>query len=268
MKLPTHVRHVRETGSTNHDLLALLREGTPSITAILTDHQTAGRGRLGRRWHDDDMAESSPAAGLTPQAMMGSISFRWDEGHAGLPLVPFAAGLATLDLVVSVLGSESGVGLGWPNDVIVQRDDRWRKLAGILVESVPLPEPPTLGVVVGVGLNLWPVVRSDPEVRSRAISVAELFGDNETGRSVVSNVVAFGRLLTALEVRLSDLRTDPRSLMSAYRASCVTLGQRVEFQTSDGPATGVARDVVDTGEILVETSAGSVAVSVGDVQPL
>ncbi|MBT8241903.1 MAG: biotin--[acetyl-CoA-carboxylase] ligase [Acidimicrobiia bacterium] len=268
MNLPSHVRHVPDTGSTNQDLLDLLKAGATEVRAILADHQTAGRGRLGRSWHDEPEVEVGPGGPSGPQAMTGSIALRWnDAADPGLPLVPFAAGLATLDVVHAILGDGSGVGLGWPNDVIVRRGGVWRKLAGVLVETVPLPETSSFGVVVGVGLNLLPVVSAPPEVCARAISLSEL-RTGEARRKNDSNVDIFLRLLSTLETRMASLRRNPRSFMDTYRASCITIGERVAYQTSDGPREGLAEGVADSGEILIGTATGTVAVSVGDVQAL
>src|SRR5690606_4295566 len=44
------IRRVKETGSTNADVLGLARDGAPEGVVLVTDHQTAGRGRSGRRW--------------------------------------------------------------------------------------------------------------------------------------------------------------------------------------------------------------------------
>jgi biotin-(acetyl-CoA carboxylase) ligase len=200
--------------------------------------------------------------------MMGSIAVPWaDLGDPAVPLVPFAAGLATLDLVQSVLGDESGVGLGWPNDVIVKRDSRWRKLAGILVESSPLPDTSGVVVVVGVGLNIWPVVSAPSDVNLRAISLAEL-GPAEPNSAVEmpSNAQAFMRLESALRERIRSLRADRTAMMRSYRGQCLTVGQTVSFETSRGTRTGVANGVADTGEILIRIPGGIEAVSVGDVR--
>ncbi len=268
MKLPSHVRHVPETGSTNQDLLDLLRDGVHETTAILADHQTAGRGRLGRVWHDESVIETKQSRTPRPQAMMGSVAIEWDvPSDPAVPLVPFAAGLATLDLVQTVLGDESGVGLGWPNDVIVKRDDLWRKLAGILVESAPLPDTSGLVVVVGVGLNIWPVVSAPSDVNVRAVSLAELAPPEPNSPvEMPSNVEAFIRLQSALRERISDLRADRVAMMSSYRARCLTIGETVSFETTNGTREGVADDVADTGEILIRTPGDTVSVSVGDVR--
>ncbi len=255
-----------ETGSTNQDLLDLLRVGERETTAILADHQTAGKGRLGRAWHDESVVNTNEFGAPLPQSMMGSIAVLWDDiSDPSVPLVPFAAGLAVLDLVESVLGDGSGVGLGWPNDVIVKRDGRWRKLAGILVESSPLRNSSSV-VVIGVGLNIWPVVSAVSEVTMRAVSLAELRRPEPEGPvELPSNTEAFLRLESVLLKRLADLRADPAQIMYTYRALCLTTGETVRYETSQGTREGVAEDVADTGEILIRTADGTASVSVGDV---
>ena len=47
------LRHVEVTGSTNVDLVAEARAGVCGPVVLVADHQSAGRGRLGREWDDD-----------------------------------------------------------------------------------------------------------------------------------------------------------------------------------------------------------------------
>ena len=59
-----HVARVAETGSTNADLVAAARRGAPFGTVLVADHQTAGRGRLGRRW------DAPPGASLLVSVLL------------------------------------------------------------------------------------------------------------------------------------------------------------------------------------------------------
>jgi BirA family transcriptional regulator, biotin operon repressor / biotin---[acetyl-CoA-carboxylase] ligase len=124
------VWHVRVTGSTNTDLIDAAAAGAPHRTVLVTDHQTAGRGRLDRRW-------DAPAGAN----LLVSILFR------EVPDPPVAlthrVGLAVVDAVRDVAGMAAS--LKWPNDVLLDG----RKLAGILAQRVP--DGP---VVVGLGLNV------------------------------------------------------------------------------------------------------------------
>jgi BirA family biotin operon repressor/biotin-[acetyl-CoA-carboxylase] ligase len=123
------VRHVAETGSTNADLLAVA-DRVPDRTVLRTDHQTAGRGRLDRRW------DAPPGANLLVSLLLRDVPA--DPGE-----LTRRVGLAAVDAAREVAGVEAR--LKWPNDVVV--DDA--KLAGVLAQRASTGE-----VVVGIGLNV------------------------------------------------------------------------------------------------------------------
>src|SRR6056297_227208 len=111
------VRHVPETGSTNTDLLEAAERGDAGDRTVLrADHQTAGRGRLDRRW------DAPPGANL-----LVSIAF------VPVPATPAEAtqrvGLAAVAAVRAHLPGAT-VGLKWPNDVLLDG----AKLGGILAQ--------------------------------------------------------------------------------------------------------------------------------------
>ena len=124
-----HVREVTETGSTNVDLLALA-DTAEDRTVLRTDHQTAGRGRLDRRW------DAPPGANL-----LVSILFKRVPDDPGE--LTRRVGLAIVDAVLAT--ADVAATLKWPNDVLV--DDR--KLAGILAQRAASGP-----VVVGAGVNV------------------------------------------------------------------------------------------------------------------
>ncbi len=125
-----HVTHVPVTGSTNDDLLAAAATGAPDRSVLVADHQTAGRGRLDRRW------EAPPGANL-----LVSILFRT------VPSPPSTltqrVGLAAIDARRAAAGVDAV--LKWPNDLLVGE----RKLAGILAQRAA-----DGSIVVGLGLNV------------------------------------------------------------------------------------------------------------------
>ena len=127
------VRHVTATGSTNADLLALVETGEATDRSVLlADHQTAGRGRLDRRWEAPRGANLLVSIALAPTPSPPS------QATHRIGLAALAAVRATRpDLDVS---------LKWPNDVLVGD----RKLAGILAQRASSVD----AVVVGLGLNV------------------------------------------------------------------------------------------------------------------
>jgi len=127
-----HIERVAETGSTNADLLATA-PGRPDRCVLVADHQTAGRGRLDRRW------DAPPGANL-----LASLLFRQQPGGAA-ELVR-RVGLAALDACRHCLPDPGALTLKWPNDVLLDG----AKLAGILAQG-----DAAAGVtVVGIGINL------------------------------------------------------------------------------------------------------------------
>lgn len=124
------MRRVAETGSTNADLLGAAAAGAPDRSVLIAAHQTAGRGRLDRRW------EAPPGSNV-----LMSILFR--EVPANPAELTWRVGIAAVDAARAVAGVEAR--LKWPNDVLVGG----RKLAGVLAQGAAGGS-----VVVGLGLNV------------------------------------------------------------------------------------------------------------------
>jgi BirA family biotin operon repressor/biotin-[acetyl-CoA-carboxylase] ligase len=118
----------RETPSTQK----LLPEDAPHGTVALAEHQSAGRGRLGRVWIDE------PGSGLT-----FSVALRPPPPVADWPALTVVAAEA----VAAALGP--GATLKEPNDVLLGG----RKVSGILAEA---SEHVVLGIGVNVGSAPWP----------------------------------------------------------------------------------------------------------------
>src|SRR5690606_12320604 len=138
----TGIEVVPEMGSTNTELVARARAGAPAGSVLVTEHQTAGRGRLGRTFTVPARAALTFSVLVRPQAP--AARFGW------LPLMMGAAAVRAASFVAQVAPV-----LKWPNDVLAPEEDRDappRKLAGILSEAAFSEAGPA--VVVGIGLNV------------------------------------------------------------------------------------------------------------------
>jgi BirA family biotin operon repressor/biotin-[acetyl-CoA-carboxylase] ligase len=215
------VRHVAETGSTNADLIEHVLAGEAGDrTVLVADHQTAGRGRLDRRW------DAPPGANLLVSMVVAPI-----------PTVPtevtHRVGLAAVAAVRRLVDPEvaAAVGLKWPNDVLLGEG----KLAGILAQRVPGRD----AVVVGMGLNVgW------------APDGAAAVDPHTSGGRVTP-----GRVLLAV---LEELDALPSDITGRYRDTLVTLGRRVRIELPGGADALEARavDVDDTGRLVVVDADG------------
>jgi BirA family transcriptional regulator, biotin operon repressor / biotin---[acetyl-CoA-carboxylase] ligase len=126
-RLGTPYRFVAECPSTQR----LIGEDDPEGAVVATDHQTQGRGRLGRVWED------------TPgRSILVSVLLR---PRAPMPLWPELSLIAG-EAVARALRNETGIdaSLRHPNDVVVAG----RKLVGVL------PEARNGRVVLGIGVNV------------------------------------------------------------------------------------------------------------------
>lgn len=241
----TSVHVLPEVPSTNAVLADRAGRDATSGQVVIAEHQTAGRGRLGRPW-------TAPArSGLTLSAL-----FRpHDVEVARWPWIPLLAGLA----VAAALRNEARVpaALKWPNDVIIGD----RKVAGLLVERVERAGRPA-AAIIGIGLNVS--VRAAELPVPQATSLA-LEGAATTDRTVLARAI-----LRALEGLLTDWQHwggDPQhGLQSAYVDACATLGRRVSVslprgETREGEAVGI--DV--SGRLLVRSGDRQVALGAGAV---
>lgn len=242
------VTTVAETGSTNADLAQRAAADDTAEGAVLTaEHQTTGRGRLGRTW------TAPPRSGLAVSVLLAPRevdSARWSW-------LPLLTGLAVRDVLLSQAGLPAG--LKWPNDVLVDE----RKVAGILAELVAQPSGPA--VVVGLGLNVTATADELPVPTATSLRLA---GTATTDRQLLLHA-----FLRALEHRYERWRTaggDPRRSGSgaAYREACTTLGRTVVVHLPSGDdVTGVAEGVDDEGRLLVRDLGGrSHALAAGDVR--
>ena len=207
-----------EAGSTNAVVAERARAGEPAGLVVVTEHQTAGRGRLDRSW------VSPPRAGLT-----FSVLLRPDWPPAEWPWLPLLGGVA----VATALREQAELDavLKWPNDVLVGD----RKLCGLLAEG-PAPG----AVVLGIGLNV--TTRQD-ELPHEAATSALLQGAATTDRDT---------LLRAVLRALRDVLADPVGGRDRYRSLCTTVGREVRVELPSGPAaTGTATAVDDDGRLVV-----------------
>ena len=134
----------------------LLGEDDPEGAAVAADHQTAGRGRLGRVWED------APGRGI-----LVSILLRPQVPMAAWPELSLVAGEAVAHALDAL---DVGASLRHPNDVVVEG----RKLAGLLAEASPGR------VVLGIGVNVNQEAGELPVETAKPATSVRL----ELGRSV------------------------------------------------------------------------------------
>lgn len=233
--------YLERTGSTNTVAMAAAAGGAPEGTVIVAGEQTAGRGRLGRKW--------VAPAGL---CLLCSVLFRpfLDVAHANL--VTMLCALAAADAVQATSGVM--VGLKWPNDLVVASAARrspevpWRKLAGLLTETGLRANRVEYAVVgIGINVNVPPALLS-----SLAPGATSLLA--EIGRPVDMPCLC-ATLLGEIERRYGELGAGMLPL-AEWASRLVTLGRPVKAATVRGGVIGVGEGVDERGSLLVRTADG------------
>ena len=210
------------TDSTNRVAMEMAESGAKHGTVVVADSQTAGRGRMGRRW-------VSPAG----KNLYVSLLLRPSVPTVDAPSLALVAGVALADAVEAV-GVPSA--LKWPNDLYCGG----RKAAGILAEMASDPDG-VRHVVIGVGLNVNVVEDDFPEdLRGTATSLRICAG--RTFRRV--DVLA--RLLDAFGARYAEfIGGGFASLRDGWDRRDFLRGRRVLLRRQGGEGWGTA-DGLDT----------------------
>lgn len=237
------VEIVPSAPSTNALVADRARAGEPEGLVLVTEHQTAGRGRMERSWDTPDKA-----------ALTLSVLWRPDLAPERWPLLPLVAGVATVAAVTgAVAGSGAEVALKWPNDLLVDG----RKAAGILAERIETAEGPA--AVIGIGINVLQ-------------TADELPADSATSLALVGAPVDRTSLLVALVDRLWEecrewLVGSDEALLATYAGHCVTAHEQpVEVHLpGDVVLRGVGVGIGPSGVLRVRTSEGEHEVAAGDV---
>lgn len=252
-----------QTGSTNADVAAAAREGEPEGLVVVAEQQTAGRGRLGRRW------ESPARAGITVSVLLrpgeADAARGWSPvqptGYGWLPLL---AGVALVGAVTKLAKLDAA--LKWPNDLLIDG----AKCAGILAETVPDAAGAASAVVLGVGVNVTtrrdelPVNPNGPPATSLLLAGAAVTDRDPLLRALLRGIAEW-------YARWRDAGGDVEAsgLRDAYLRHCATLQRPVRvLLPSGGELTGTATTVDQDGRLVVRTANGEHRVAAGDIRHL
>ncbi len=261
--------------STNLFAMQLASERPEEGVVVLTDSQTAGKGRRGRRWVD-----------VSGCNVLSSTLLR--------PLFPphllvMVASLAVVQTITETCGIDATI--KWPNDVLIND----RKVAGILIETSHNPTG-QLVAILGIGVNVNGRILDVPVGASLVTSYAQHSPAREVplhqNRSplvtrattleaecgqVSSRETFIARMLRYIEIDYLALQQEAKSaplyglsasqaLRERWRSYLSTLGRTISVHQGEIVRAGVAEDVNENGELLLRCRSGElVNITWGDV---
>ncbi len=225
----------------------LLRESAVAGDGAVAwaESQTAGRGRLGRRWE-------APRG----SSILLSVLLIEPPNSPILSLSALLAAVAACEAIEAE--THASPALRWPNDVVLQG----RKLGGVLAESCPLPAsgataqapPASRALVIGVGINcLQQRGHFKGDLAEKATSLECELPEPVHRAPLAANLLArlddwVGHIKEQLGGR-DDLRT-------AWRRRCEDTGTRVTLEHDGRRFSGTAIDISDAGDLVVELDQG------------
>ena len=217
-------------GSTNTELTELIRQGAAEGTVVLARQQTAGRGRLGRRF------ESPAGKGIYLSLVL----------RPGLPMteaqaVTVSAAVAVCRAVKRLCGLD--LGIKWVNDLYYNG----KKVCGILTEAGADIESGQLEwLVVGIGLNLTSRPEDWPEELRPIAGSLYPGGPAPVSRAALAGAIA--RELLGLCPAFDCL--------DEYRARCFVPGHWVTVCTGTESYAAKAVVIDDAGRLIVQREGG------------
>lgn len=196
------------------------------IIVFAADSQLAGRGRRGRSWLSSD-----------PASMAVSFLFQAKNNIDKIPQITAAAALAVKETFESF---DLKTKLKWPNDILVNN----KKICGILSELVFDPKKGAF-VVIGCGINLNNTVFSS-EIGEIATSYYL-----EKNKKVDKNIF-LAELIEKMDYYLKNYLSGSREMIiTSWKKELNLVGKRIDFNFKNKEYTGVIKDVLNSGELLV-----------------
>lgn len=243
-------------GSTNDVAHELAAAGAAEGLVVVADEQTAGRGRLDRRWW------APPGSSLLMSLLLRPPIPPMQAGQLTMCL-----GLGAVEAVEQVTGLRPS--LKWPNDLLLDG----RKLGGMLTE-LHLAGERLAYAVLGLGLNVNVSLGGDTRANSSGPE-AGLCVPADVAGSAISLFSALGRPVSRAELLAHvlvhsetwyDRLLRGESPHAAWAARLDTLGRAVTVATPAGALHGLASGVTAEGALLLRTSDGQThTVWAGDV---
>lgn len=241
--LGNQIHTFQSLGSTNDVAFRLAEAGAPEGTIIVAEKQTAGRGRLSRKWY-------SPA-GL---GIWLSLILRPQIPLASVPALSLCASLACVRTAQQLTGKAPLI--KWPNDAYLNG----KKFSGVLTElSAELDR--VNFVVLGIGINVNHSIRDFPlPLRKIATSLGL------EARKKISRVSFAQKLLEHFEeIYLGYKTSGLKKFKSEIMRQFYLLNQKVTVQVGEKKLAGKAVDIDPYGALILETRSGLRTITAGDV---
>lgn len=243
MTFPARLEHFRAVDSTQRVVREWLDAGQDEVAVAVADHQTAGRGRMGREWVAPAGSALLLSVGLRPRGLLPRHGWRLGAIVA----------LAMRDAAEEAAGLQDGtLWLKWPNDLVAIVEHRGVvKLAGVLGELVTSSRR-VQSAVVGVGINGNWKAADFPWLLAASMTSLRQLSKNRP----IDNKVLLDAFLARLEPRYEALLAGNFDA-AGWSVTQVTTGRQIVVEVGGESLLGTGAGVdPQTGALMIEVSGG------------
>src|SRR5690606_27734802 len=178
-----NIEYVESCSSTQIIAHKLAQEGAPGGTVVLTETQTAGRGRMARKWDS--------AAG---KGVWMSVILRPDVVPQKAPQFTLVTAVAVVRAIEEVTKLQPKI--QWPNDILLNG----KKCTGILTE-LQSDADGIQALIIGIGLNInQEKTDFDPEIQAIATSLKMESGDTVSRQKLVQSLLYYLEIYTQMYI--------------------------------------------------------------------
>ena len=216
------IRYKPETKSTQTDAKEGIEVGNQGNTLYLSTCQTAGRGRFQRPYY-------SPSQG----GIYMSLHIQPNLPYEKLPSYTLLVAAAVYKAIKNLTMIE--VDIKWVNDIYLKN----KKIAGILTEAMTSVETGLVtDVIIGLGINF--AIEDFPEDLKEKAGRLFMPPAPITRNELIS------------EIWRCFYQTAPEELLYLYKEHSLVLGREVSFIQDQTKKKGVAKDISDQGQLLIQ----------------
>ena len=231
-----------EVASTNTLAMEMAASGTPEGTVVISETQTGGKGRLGRKW-------ISPKGNLYL-----SVVLRPNVPMHKAPLITLMGAVAVASTIRTTCGLAAGI--KWPNDILISG----KKVGGLLTE-MSAEQDRIRHIVLGIGVDVnMEMGELSLEVRSLATTLSAEAGTK------INRTALLQQLLRDLESWYQKFLKNDADILEEWKQLNLTIGSRVTVSGAGESLEGLAQGVDNEGRLIVRLDDGTIrTVAAGDV---
>ena len=240
------VYYFEEIDSTQSFAQGIASDKKENGSIIIAEKQTAGRGRLDRKW-------TSPKGGI-----WFSLIIHPKFEVSSSTLIPILSAVALSKSIKSILGINTEV--KWPNDIIMNG----KKVAGILVDA-SFQANKIDYLILGIGINFDIDAK---KLEKRLSNTSNFYGINSLRKKddKTPPKLLVKEFLLQFEKNLSRLDNGEKSkIVKEWTKRAAGIGKKITINTANGKISGISRGIDNDGALKLKTSKEMKKIFVGDV---